>query len=207
MSSIYQFFQEINERDSYTSEHCQQVACLMAGFAEYLELLPEEVGLAYLVGMVHDVGKVGIPDHILNKPGRLTNEEFAVIKQHPALGAELLAQVKGLEKVANIVRHHHERYDGRGYIQGLGGTEIPFFSRMLAVCDSFDAMTSVRCYRTKPASVKQALGELFRCAGSQFDPVLCQYFVEFIDARRESGKLTPGCLRAASTLHSVLNNV
>ena len=156
----------------------------MASFTEYVELPSEDVTLAYLVGIVHDVGKVSVPDHILNKPGRLTADEFAVIKQHPEIGADLLAEVDGLEKVAEIVRHHHERYDGQGYGQGLSGKMIPLFSRMLSVCDTFDAMTSARCYRRKPLSVRKALEEIAQCAGSQFDPVISKHFIEFICSRR-----------------------
>lgn len=177
---IQTFCQAIGERDSYTIEHSKNVARLMAGFAEYAELPVEDVALAYVVGIVHDVGKVSVPDHILNKPGRLTEEEFAEIKRHPDIGAGILAKVDGLEKVAEIVRHHHERYDGKGYGGGLSGEKIPFFSRMLAVCDSFDAMTTARCYRREPLSIEKALEEIASCAGTQFDPAICDCFVEFI---------------------------
>lgn len=159
----------------------------MASFAKYVELPAEEVPMAYLIGIVHDVGKVSVPDHILNKPGRLTAEEFAVIKQHPQIGAKLLAEVDGLEKMAEIVRYHHERYDGQGYGQGLFGQNIPFFSRMLAVCDAFDAMTSARCYRRKPLSTAQALEEISKGAGSQFDPKISQRFIEFIWSHQSFG--------------------
>lgn len=152
----------------------------MASFAEYVKIPGEEMSLAYLIGIVHDVGKVGVPVRILNKPGRLTADEFAVIKQHPERGADFLNEVEGLTEVAEIVRHHHERYDGHGYGQGISGNEIPFFSRMLAVCDSFDAMTSARCYREKPLSIQKALEEISRCAGSQFDPEVSKRFIEFI---------------------------
>lgn len=180
MSVIQTLCQVIGERDSYTVEHSKNVARLMAGFAEYAELPVEDVTLAYVVGIVHDVGKVSVPDHILNKPGRLTEEEFIEIKRHPDIGANILIKVDGLAKVAEIVRHHHERYDGRGYTGGLVGKEIPFFSRMLAVCDSFDAMTTARCYRRQPLSIEKALAEIASCAGTQFDPIISRCFVEFI---------------------------
>ncbi len=184
MSVIQTFCRVIGERDSYTIEHSKNVARLMAGFAEYAEMPVEDVTLAYVVGIVHDVGKVSVPDHILNKPGRLTEEEFAEIKRHPDIGASILAKVDGLEKVAEIVRHHHERYDGGGYSTGMSGEEIPFFSRMLAICDSFDAMTTARCYRREPLSIKKALEEIVSCAGTQFDPEICHCFVEFIGRRQ-----------------------
>ncbi|HWR07151.1 HD-GYP domain-containing protein [Sporomusa sp.] len=183
MSIIETFCHVIGERDKYTVEHSKNVACLMAGFAEYAELPVEDVTLAYVVGIVHDVGKVSVPDHILNKPGRLTEAEFAIIRQHPEVGADILGEVEGLNKVATIVRHHHERYDGKGYGTGLAGDAIPFFSRMLAVCDSFDAMTTVRCYRLEAFSIAKALEEISRCAGSQFDPVISRCFIEFISSR------------------------
>lgn len=188
MSIIQVFYQIIGERDSYTVEHSKNVACLMAGFAEYAELPAEDVTLAYVVGMVHDVGKISVPDIILNKPGRLTPEELAIIKRHPDIGASILAEVDGLEKIAEIVRHHHERYDGQGYTSGLTGREIPFFSRMLAICDSFDAMTTARCYRRTPLSAVRALEEIGRCAGTQFDPDICQCFIDFIRSRLGYGK-------------------
>jgi putative nucleotidyltransferase with HDIG domain len=189
MREIQTFCQAIGERDSYTIEHSMKVAGLMAGFSEYIQLPGEDVALAYLIGVVHDIGKVGVPKPILNKPGRLSDEEFAVIKQHPDIGAGLLSRMAGMETVAEIVRYHHERYDGRGYAQGLAGKKIPFFSRMLSVCDSFDAMTNSRCYRRTPLSVTNALKEVARCAGTQFDPEICECFVEFIKFRQESGDL------------------
>ncbi len=190
MCIIDTFCQAIGERDSYTIEHSKKVACLMASFAQYVKLPGEDVTMAYLLGIVHDIGKVKVPDHILNKPGRLSEDEFAVIKQHPDIGAGLISQVEGMEKVADIVRHHHERFDGHGYGQGLLGKKIPFFSRMLSVCDSFDAMTSSRCYRPTPLSVSKALEEVVKCAGTQFDPEICKSFVEFIQSHMEQGELT-----------------
>jgi putative nucleotidyltransferase with HDIG domain len=192
MHKIQTFCQAIGERDSYTMEHSMKVAGLMAGFAEYVKLPGDDVTLAYLIGIVHDIGKVGVPSHILNKDGRLTPEEFAVIKQHPDIGAGLLAKMNGLEKVAEVVRHHHERYDGTGYGQGLAGEAIPFLSRMLSVCDAFDAMTSSRCYRQKPLSPNKALEEIASCAGTQFDPKLSLSFTEFIKSRSEFGELAAG---------------
>ncbi|WP_371364296.1 Cyclic di-GMP phosphodiesterase [Sporomusa rhizae] len=181
MSIVQMFCRVIGDRDSYTAKHSKNVARLMADFAQYSDLTVEDVSMAYVVGIVHDVGKVSVPDHILNKPGRLTEEEFAVIKQHPDIGANILEEVVGLEQVAEIVRHHHERYDGEGYVQGLSGESIPLFSRMLALCDTFDAMTTARCYREKPLSTNEALAEISRCAGTQFDPQICRSFIEFIN--------------------------
>ena len=190
MHKIQMFCQAIGERDRYTMEHSRKVAALMAGLAEYAQLAREDVTLAYLAGMVHDIGKVNMPNHILNKPSRLTDAEFAVIKQHPDIGAELLARMDGMETLAEVVRYHHERYDGKGYGQGLAGEEIPFFSRMLSICDAFDAMTSSRCYHPVPLTTDTALVEVVNCSGSQFDPEICQCFVDFIKIRQERGNLT-----------------
>lgn len=174
----------IGKRDRYTVEHSKNVARLMSAFAKYAELSTEDITLAYIAGAVHDVGKISVPDYILNKPGRLTEAEFAEIKKHPTVGANILAKVPGLEKVAEIVRYHHEWYNGSGYGAGLSEAEIPFISRMLAVCDSFDAMTTIRCYRQQPLSNNKALTEIINCAGTQFDPVICHCFVEFIERRQ-----------------------
>lgn len=175
----------IGKRDRYTVEHSKNVARLMSAFAKYAELSTEDITLAYIAGAVHDVGKISVPDYILNKPGRLTEEEFAQIKNHPIVGAKILAKVPGLEKVAEIVRYHHEWYNGSGYGAGLSGEEIPFISRMLAVCDSFDAMTTIRCYRQQPLSNHKALAEIINCAGTQFDPVISRCFVDFIECRQD----------------------
>lgn len=179
LNIIKAFSRAIGARDAYTSHHDENVAQLMVAFAETLQLPPEEVTFAYLAGAVHDVGKIGIPEPVLNKPGRLTDEEYQCIKRHAAIGADIIGEVDGLCELARIVRYHHERYDGRGYPDGLAGEDIPLFSRMLALCDSYDAMTSVRCYRI-PVRPLQALVEIQRCAGTQFDPALSIIFLEMM---------------------------
>ena len=120
-------------------------------------------------GLLHDIGKIGMPENILNKPERLTDEEFEVVKSHPTTGSRMLKGVKQLDGAAIILRHHHERLDGRGYPDGLANDAIPLFSRILAAADTYDAITSDRPYR-KRASRQKALDELRRCAGTQFDP-------------------------------------
>ena len=133
MNIIRAFSRAIDARDAYTMAHDEKVAKLMAGLAEYMGLSPREVSVAYLSGIVHDVGKIGIPEHILNKPGKLTDSEYDVIKQHTVIGAEILKEIEDFKDISNIVRYHHERYDGNGYIAGLAGQDIPFLSRMLAI--------------------------------------------------------------------------
>jgi len=160
--------------------HAEHVADLMSGLASWIFVSSDEISLAYLVGLMHDVGKTRIPTAILQKPGKLTDEEYAIMKTHAALGAQMLANVEGAALLVPIVLHHHERFDGRGYPHGLAGSAIPLFSRMLALCDAFDAMTTFRCYR-EPVSLDECLAEMKRCSGTHFDPDLCQAFVEYIE--------------------------
>jgi putative nucleotidyltransferase with HDIG domain/PAS domain S-box-containing protein len=179
LNIIKAFCKAIGVRDAYTKQHSESVAYLMVELAEFMNLSPDDVTKAYLAGIVHDVGKIGVPEKILGKPGRLSDEEFEIIKCHPVKGSEILAEIDGLGTVTNIVRHHHERYDGRGYPEGLAGEDIPFLSRMLSICDAFDAMTSKRCYRD-PYTTTQAVAEIRRCAGLQFDPQISESFIKFI---------------------------
>lgn len=179
MDAIDHYCNQIYFRDEYTARHAEHVAELMAGLAAYLDFAPEQLHLAYMVGLMHDVGKIHTPEYILNKPGRLTDEELAVMKQHAQDGAELLGKIEGMEPVVEIIRHHHERWDGNGYPKGLKQEDIPPYSRMLSLCDAFDAMTSLRCYRS-PICLKACLAEITSCSGVQFDPELCRHFTEFI---------------------------
>ena len=179
LSIIRAFARAIGSRDAYTLAHEENVAKLMSGLGEYLDLSAREISTAYLVGLVHDVGKLGIPEPILNKPGTLTNEEYALIQRHPVIGADILNEVEGFDDISGIVRFHHEHFNGGGYPAGLVSTSIPLFSRMLAICDAYDAMTSSRCYRPS-LSRESALAELARCAGTQFDPELSGKFIQYI---------------------------
>ncbi|MBP2650793.1 MAG: metal dependent phosphohydrolase [Firmicutes bacterium] len=182
MEAIDGYCREIYYCDPYTAMHAEHVADLMAGLAMQMALRPNEIDLSYMVGIMHDVGKIRIPLNILTKPGRLTDEEFEIMKQHAVAGAEMISDVDGVKPVISIMRHHHERYDGAGYPDGLTGTEIPLLSRMLAVCDSFDAMTTKRCYRTE-VGLDECVREIQRCAGTQFDPNICEVFLDFIKER------------------------
>jgi len=178
---IKAFSKAIGARDVYTMQHSEKVAALMFGLAEAMLLSKHEVTLAYLAGIVHDVGKIGVPENVLNKPGRLTEEEFILMKQHPTIGSDILRQIDGFADIASIVLHHHERYDGKGYPQQIAGESIPLLSRMLAVCDSYDAMVSARCYR-QPVTKAQAMAEIEKCSSSQFDPVIAACFLRFLNS-------------------------
>jgi HD-GYP domain-containing protein (c-di-GMP phosphodiesterase class II) len=176
---IKAFRKAVGARDAYTMHHGETVAELMVGLAEFMGMSSDEIFLAYLAGIAHDIGKIGIPEHVLNKPGKLDDDEYETIKKHPTIGADILEEIDGFRHIAAIVRHHHERYDGTGYPDQIGGNAIPMFSRMLALCDAFDAMTTHRVYRA-PLSIRQAFFEISRCTGSQFDPQISQHFMNFI---------------------------
>ena len=130
--------------------------------------------------LLHDIGKIGIPDSILNKPSRLTDEEYFVMKTHVTKGAEILRHFTLLENVAEGALYHHERYDGKGYAHGLKGEEIPLNARIIALADAFDAMTANRVYR-KQLDLDFVLEEIKKCSGSQFDPNLVEIFLKLID--------------------------
>jgi hypothetical protein len=141
-------------------------------------------------GLLHDVGKIGVPDHVLLKPDRLTREERQMMNSHPVLGAEIIAPVKRLAPELPIIRHHHEWYNGSGYPDRLLGEEIPKLARVLHVADAFEAMTASRPYRVKPLSHEQALGELRKFAGIQFDPEVVDAFVKtgWVDGVPDPGR-------------------
>ncbi|KAF1081996.1 MAG: hypothetical protein GQF41_1636 [Candidatus Rifleibacterium amylolyticum] len=169
----------IDAKDSYTRGHSERVTELSIKLAEYFGVAPEEVEKIKLGGLLHDIGKIGIHEGILNKPGRLDDEEFEVIKSHPDLGVRIMGKVEFLESIVPIIRYHHERYDGKGYPEGLSGEKIPLLARIVSVVDTFDAMTTDRPYR-KAMSIDAALAEIERCAGSQFDPEIAAHFVRMI---------------------------
>ena len=160
----------VDRRMDVAHEHSRSVADYAAGIAARLGWDEAQIGLLRLAGTLHDVGKVALPDHILRKPGRLTEEEYEEIKTHSAIGAGMVTRIPGMQPVAPWIRHSHEHVDGSGYPDGLTGDAIPMASRILLVADAYDAMTSDRSYR-RAMSPEEALAELRRCSGRQFDPV------------------------------------
>jgi diguanylate cyclase (GGDEF)-like protein len=166
----------VDARDVYTGSHSERVGELAARIARRLGIDEPEIELTRLAGSLHDLGKLAIPEEILRKPGALNDSERLVLQRHPQIGHRMLESL-GVEPIAEWVLHHHERWDGNGYPDRLRGEEIPLGARIIFVADAFDAMTSERVYR-KPLSERDAVSELERCAGSQFDPAVVEAFSE-----------------------------
>ncbi|MDY6913715.1 MAG: response regulator [Planctomycetota bacterium] len=161
----------VEAKDPYTRRHSEHVTHYATHLARQLSTDPEVVEAIRIASLVHDIGKIGVPDHILTKPGKLSSEEFEQIRRHPLLGARIVENVSMFSVEAQLVRHHHECWNGSGYPDGLTGETIPFGARIINIADSIDAMLMRRTY--KPAySVEQMLDEMARCAGSQFAPDL-----------------------------------
>ena len=165
--------QAVEAKDLYTRGHLERVEVLAETIASRAGLSMESLERLKFAAVLHDVGKIAVPEHILNKPSALSEEEFAVIRRHSDEGYKIVSQIEGLEDVARWVRFHHERWDGSGYPLGLRGEEIPVEARILSLADSIDAMISNRPYR-KGLPFAEVAEEVLRCAGSQFDPDLAR---------------------------------
>lgn len=174
----------IDKKDRYTLRHSFEVQRYAAWLAEELDLPEPQRRLLQQAALVHDVGKIAIPDEVLMKPGALTAEEYETMKQHSLLGAVILSALPGMEEIVPIVRSHHERWDGKGYPDGLKEEQIPFLARVLTVADAFSAMTADRPYR-KGMSWQEAIVELKRQSGKQFDPLLADLFIQAVRRRIE----------------------
>jgi len=170
----------VDAKDPYTARHSMRVTRLSLILADAIGLNGDDKYLLELSAWMHDVGKIGVPDNLLTKPSRLTREEFEIVKVHAVKGAEIVGQIEELTRVADVIRHHHERLDGLGYPDGLRGEAIPLLSRIILVADSFDAMTSDRSYRRGPGREK-AFAELRQYAGTQFDPDLVKSFISKVE--------------------------
>jgi putative nucleotidyltransferase with HDIG domain len=166
----------VDARDAYTGSHSERVGELAARIATKMGADAEQVELIRLAGSLHDLGKLAIPEEILRKPAPLTDAERMVLERHPQIGYRMLESL-GVDPVAEWVLHHHERWDGAGYPDGVFGERIPLGARIIFVADAFDAMTSDRVYRRR-LTTEAALAELERCAGTQFDPEVVAAFAE-----------------------------
>jgi HD-GYP domain-containing protein (c-di-GMP phosphodiesterase class II) len=181
MTTVRLLAAAIETRDPYTGGHVDRVAELSVATGRELGWDEEQLQKLELGALLHDVGKIGVEDRILRKPGRLDPDELAQMREHPVVGARLLADVPFLQPGMTCALRHHEQYDGRGYPEGLAGEDIPVEARVVAVADTFDAMTSDRPYR-KGLAVDTALDEIARCAGTQFDPAIADAFVRTVRA-------------------------
>ncbi|MBC2396545.1 diguanylate cyclase [Clostridium tetanomorphum] len=183
ISSIKTLIGIINAKDRYTYAHVERVVVYSKLLGSKLNLCEEDKKVLEYGAYMHDIGKINISADILNKKVPLSDEEWNIIKCHPKNGVKILQSVNSLEKVIPLIKYHHERYDGKGYPEGLQGEEIPYLVRILTVADSFDAMTSNRPYNKKK-NYKDAIFELKRCSGSQFDPKIVEAFIEIVEENR-----------------------
>ncbi|MBR1977053.1 HD domain-containing protein [bacterium] len=179
----------LDSKDPYTHGHSLRVTLYALILASTLGLSDKELEDIETAGLLHDIGKIGIPQSILCKQGKLTDEEFEVMKAHPENAEKLIANIKNLKGISNWLKCHHERWDGAGYPAGLKGEEIPLSARIIAIADTYDAMTTTRSYRTA-LSHQTAIDEIRACAGTQFDPELAKKFIE-LEQTIEDAKTNP----------------
>lgn len=177
----------VEAKDSYTRGHSDRVSEYSVLIGEKLGLPEDQIKTLRIGGLFHDIGKIGIPDSILLKPAKLTDDEYSQIKNHPSIGAHILGSAVIFKDIIPIVKHHHERYDGNGYPSRLKGEEIPYIARIAAVADTFDAMTSRRSYRG-PIDIEHVKEEIKRCEGTQFDPQIAEVFLDILNNNFEKIK-------------------
>lgn len=167
----------IEAKDPYTRGHCNRVRLMSVEIAKAVGMSDAKVETLEYAALLHDIGKIAVPGRILNKPGPLSQEEFDVVKEHPATAEKMLKDLALVSTAAPSVRGHHERFDGAGYPDGIAGRDIPLEARIMAVADTYDAMTSQRPYRP-PLSQEKAIQEIARCRGTQFDPEIADVFLD-----------------------------
>jgi HD-GYP domain-containing protein (c-di-GMP phosphodiesterase class II) len=195
VSTLLDFSRAVESRDPYSSGHAARVMVLAEVVAARLGLDEDRVEVVRMGAALHDIGKVAVSQDVLAKAGPLSEDELAEVRGHPGAGAKMVQLVRPLRRAVPAVLHHHERWDGRGYPGGLAGEQIPVEARILAVADTFDAMTSDRAYR-RALSPERAVAELRRCAGTQFDPEVVAVFTR---AWRDGAFEPPSRLRAAAS--------
>lgn len=178
--SLQTFANIIDAKDEYTKGHSLRVSLYSREIAKRMGMSEDDIQNVYYIALLHDIGKIGIPDNILAKPGALTAEERNVINQHVTIGGEILKDFSSIPNIADGALYHHEKYDGSGYASGLNGVDIPLVARIICVADSFDAMSSARCYR-KAMSMDYIEKELKENAGKQFDAAIVEYMLEMIE--------------------------
>jgi putative nucleotidyltransferase with HDIG domain len=195
LNTVYALAAAVDAKDHYTYGHSRKVNTYAVALAEAIGLPPDEASRVSTAALLHDIGKIGVPDRILNKKGKLSDEEWEAIKSHPRLGANIVGNVPDLVPCVGSILYHHERWDGTGYPEGLKGKAIPLDARILAIADAFAAMTSPRPYRDAFCDDK-VLRKLREGAGTQFDPELVEVFIGLIQAgpfkKAKVGQATPG---------------
>ena len=187
LESIEVLRRTVEVKDVYTRGHSDRVSEYSLLIGEKLNLPPDQMKTLKIGALFHDIGKIGIPDAILLKTDKLTDDEYSEIKNHPAIGAHILSNASIFADIIPIVKHHHERYDGKGYPARLAGEDIPYLARIVAVADTFDAMTSRRSYR-QALDFDYTMNEIERCKGTQFDPAIADVFLEIL--RTNQDKIT-----------------
>ena len=180
LDSIQTLRYTVEAKDPYTRGHSDRVSAFAVVLGKYLGLSEADLRTLEVGGLFHDIGKIGIPDSILLKQAKLTDDEYSEIKNHPSIGAHILCNASIFQDIIPIVKHHHERYDGRGYPSQLKGEEIPYLARITAVVDTFDAMTSKRTYRNA-IPLEDVKAEIERCSGTQFDPEIAKAFLDILN--------------------------
>ncbi|PWB61281.1 MAG: two-component system response regulator [Deltaproteobacteria bacterium] len=175
--SIDALIKALEAKDFYTRGHSQRVTMYSVAIGKAMRLPSEQIELLRQAAVLHDLGKIGVREAILNKPGKLTPEEFQEITQHPVVSTQILRPIPFFRPLLPAILHHHERFDGKGYPDGVGGLDIPLESRIMAIADTFDAMTSTRAYR-KALPLAEANAEILRCSGTQFDPEIVPVFLQ-----------------------------
>lgn len=179
LQAIDTFVRFIDAKDTYTRGHSKRVAMYSREIASRMKLSEDTIQNLYYVALLHDVGKISIPDTVLNKPGKLTQEEREIIQGHTIAGGNMLKKFTSIQGVREGALYHHERYDGKGYPEGLKGTDIPLYARIICVADSYDAMSSSRVYR-RHMNRDEIIEELKNCSGTQFDPKIVRYMIDMV---------------------------
>ena len=179
MESIQTLRYTVEAKDTYTRGHSDRVSAISVLIGKELGLSQEDLRRLEIGGLFHDIGKIGVPDSILQKEGKLSENEYSEIKNHPTIGAHILSTASIFQDILPIVKYHHERYDGKGYPEQLAGERIPFLARITAIADTFDAMTSRRSYRNS-LPIETVISEIEKCSGSQFDPEITSVFLNIL---------------------------
>jgi len=200
LSTIYALAATVDAKDHYTYGHSKKVSKYATDIAEALGYSQERIATLRAAALLHDIGKIGVSDRLLMKSGPLSEEDWEPIRAHPKLGVAILKHVESLSGCLAAIQYHHERYDGNGYPAGLKGENIPLDARIMAVADSYDAMTSLRPYRQGKFTTEQALAELKRCAGAQFDPKIIEVFASLTESQlvKKANLKEPGANQALS---------